>query len=361
MATSAKRFGLEVQGDLELELRLRRIEQRIDELSGSSDFGTSNQTQRVTTIPLVTGLRITGSTPGATTVAWNQVRISNLRRYELEIAEDLAFSVNKQSFNVAGTEFQFSTLSSTGGAGGTTIFARVRARATNGDVGAFSVVLNTATGQAQTADIADASVTEGKTSTGALPPAIAASDASKYVRVNSAGNALEYAYTLPTTPAASKLLVGDGANVGQTAWTVPSSLVANKLLIGSGTNLAQTSYTFPTAATVDSVIVGDGTNFGLQDQNPTDDAATDTTSNSNRKGTLTLAGGFQLTWDTIDVPTGAGGTTVGGFTALRTVMAVAAEGVEALRARVSVANTTLELSHGDPGSVEVTYWAIEEV
>lgn len=162
MATSAKRYGLEVTNDLELELRLRRIEGEIDKRPVSSDFADSDAVQRVDTIPQVTGLRVKGKTAGAVTVAWNQVRISDLRRYELTIAEDLAFSINVQTFNVAGTEFQFSTVAEEGGGGDTTIFAKVRARNRAGTPGPFSAVLNTETGQAQSADIADGAVTAEK-------------------------------------------------------------------------------------------------------------------------------------------------------------------------------------------------------
>lgn len=413
MATSSKRFGLEVKGDLELELRLRRIESQLERLIGASDLAGSEFTQRVSTVPTVTGLRVIGRTPGSVTVAWNQLRLSDLRRYELEIAGNLAFTSNKQTFNVAGTEFQFSTVAIEGGGGGATVYARVRARVNNGNVGQFSAVLNATTGQAQTDDIADEAVTEDKTE-GNLPPALGISDALQFLRVNAAGSALEYAYELPATPEASKALIGDGVNVAQTAFTFPASLNNNRPLIGSSGNVEQTSWTVPTtltnsapfigvggnldqasytipssltnvgrilrvsssnvlsatsyalpsAATADSVLVGDGTDFTLQSQNPSDAAASNT-SHSNRSGTLTLAGGFQLSWDTIDVNSGSP-LTVGSLENPRSVMVCCGEDIapadSSLRAYIS--------NSGDPGSItieqdtgatlEITYWLIEE-
>jgi hypothetical protein len=163
VATSPKRYGLDVKNNLELELRLRRIEGEIERRALANDFGdTSDATQRVTNIPPVSGLRVVGKTPSAVSLAWNQVRISDLRRYELWIAEDLAFSSNLQKFNVASTEFQYSTVAEEGGGGLTTVYAKVRARNRSGNVGPFSVVLNAETGQAQTDDIADDAITPEK-------------------------------------------------------------------------------------------------------------------------------------------------------------------------------------------------------
>ncbi len=170
MPTSAKRLGLDVRDDLELEQRLRRIEIQLEkkaDLSAFSEDG-STDTQRVDTIPRVTGLRVAGSTPGAITVAWSQVRISDLRRYELDIAEDLAFATNAETKNLAGTEFTYSTNSDTGGGGDTSIFVRVRARSITGNVGAYSIVLNATTGQAQPDDIADDAVSGDKIVDGSI-------------------------------------------------------------------------------------------------------------------------------------------------------------------------------------------------
>jgi len=161
MATSAKRYGLEAE-DPELELRLRRIEAELERRSGSDDEAFSDSTQRVTNIPQVSGLRVKGSTPGSVTVEWNQVRVSDLRRYELDLAEDFAFNTNKQTFNLASTEYQISTVSISGGSGNIAIYVRVRAKNRAGNTGNYSAVLNTLTGQVQTSDIDDGAVTDPK-------------------------------------------------------------------------------------------------------------------------------------------------------------------------------------------------------
>ena len=162
MPTSVKRYGLESE-DLETELRFRRMEGDLAKLTGTSDFGSgTSNVKRVNTVPKITGLRVVGSTPGAVTVAWTRSPVSNLKRYELDIAEDFAFTENKQTFNVASTEWTFNTVSTTGGGGDTVVYARVRARTNSGNVGVYSAVLDTTTGQAQTADIADDAVTDSK-------------------------------------------------------------------------------------------------------------------------------------------------------------------------------------------------------
>ena len=163
-STNSPRLGLDVSDNLELEVRLRRIETELSNtvtISSLSEEG-SEDTQRVDIIPQVEGLRVSGSTPGAITVAWNQVRISDLRRYELDVAEDLAFATNAETKNIAGTEFTYVTNSDTGGGGDTAVFIRVRARSSSGNVGPYSATLDTTTGQAQSADIADNAVDNSK-------------------------------------------------------------------------------------------------------------------------------------------------------------------------------------------------------
>jgi len=155
---SAKRLGLEVEGDLELELRLRRIELSLDKKVDANQ--DSEQTGRGKgAVPQVTGLRVIGQTPGSATIGWNAVSISDLRRYELAFSTAFAFNENLQEFNEASTQFVFNTASDTGGGGGATWFARVRAVNSSGQRGVWSVTLNLTTGQAQTEDLAEGSVT----------------------------------------------------------------------------------------------------------------------------------------------------------------------------------------------------------
>lgn len=164
MSTSAPRLGLEAEDNLEMEVRLRRIETELATKANVGDFAdeAAASTARADIIPQVSGLRVSGSTPGAITVAWNAVPISNLKRYELDVAEDLAFATNAETKNVQGTEYTYTTNSDTGGGGDTTIYIRIRARASNSNVGAYSATLNTTTGQAQTEDIADDAVDNSK-------------------------------------------------------------------------------------------------------------------------------------------------------------------------------------------------------
>jgi len=161
MGTSAKRYGIEVKGNLELERRLRGIETAIAQLQ-PANVDASNVGSARGPVPQVTGLRVTGSTPGATAIAWNAVSIADLRRYELELATTAGFSADLQETNVAGTTYSFSSASATGGGGGVTWYARVRAVNSIQQNGPWSATLNLTTGQAQTSDLGDESVTGDK-------------------------------------------------------------------------------------------------------------------------------------------------------------------------------------------------------
>ena len=169
---SAKRLGIEVTDNLELESRLRRIEVALEKKSNTND-DSDNQSRGKGAVPQVTGLRVIGQIPGGAQIGWNAVSISDLRRYELNFSTSFGFSENLQAFNEATTQYTFSSASDTGGGGGATWFARVRAVNSSGQKGVWSVVLNLTTGQAQTADLAAGSVTIEQISTepGDIPPA----------------------------------------------------------------------------------------------------------------------------------------------------------------------------------------------
>jgi hypothetical protein len=159
VGTSAKRYGLDVKNDLDLELRLRRIEALLEQKQSVNPDATDSRRNRGDAVPQVTGLALRGVTPGGATIGWNPVPINDLRRYEVSLAEDPAFTVNAQTFNEANTTYIISTLTTTGPAGGTDLFARVRAVNTINQKGPWSVVLNTTTGQVVTGDIATGAVT----------------------------------------------------------------------------------------------------------------------------------------------------------------------------------------------------------
>jgi hypothetical protein len=149
---SAKRFGLEVEGDLELESRLRRIEVAM------TKAGLGNQDALVVSrgsgaVPQVTGLSLGGTIPGGFTVNWNASTISDLRRYDIQFATDLAFTTGLQKFTAVTTTWAFTTAATE------VYFARVRAVNNSASVGLWSITLNTTTGQAATEDIEDGAVT----------------------------------------------------------------------------------------------------------------------------------------------------------------------------------------------------------
>lgn len=155
MTQSAKRYGVEVAGDLELENRLRRIEVALAASGGGNQDATS-LSRGAGSVPQVTGLRLGGTIPGGFTINWNAVTISDLRRYEVQFATDLAFAAGTQAFSAVTTTWAFTTASTD------VYFARVRAVNNNGTAGSWSITLNTTTGQAATGDIEDGAVTGPK-------------------------------------------------------------------------------------------------------------------------------------------------------------------------------------------------------
>lgn len=156
MTQSAKRYGIEVEGNLELEQRLRRIENVLARVTPLLPEIDEEFARGGGTPPQVTGLALAGTIPGGFSVRWNSVNVSDLRRYEVQFALDLAFSSGLQQFDTAVPNYSFTT------AEGQTYFCRVRAVNASGVKGAFSVTLNTATGQVATEDLQDSSVTDPK-------------------------------------------------------------------------------------------------------------------------------------------------------------------------------------------------------
>jgi hypothetical protein len=101
---SSKRLGLDVKNNIELEVRLRRMEAELSR-KADANLDATAFSGAADIVPQVTGLRKVGSNPGTVTVAWNPVTISDLRRYELQFAEDLGFTSNVQTENLASMRY----------------------------------------------------------------------------------------------------------------------------------------------------------------------------------------------------------------------------------------------------------------
>jgi hypothetical protein len=386
MSTSAKRLGLEIKGNLELELRLRRIEveleKRVLRNQDVEDTGRSRGS-----VPQVTGIRVSGSTPGAVTIAWNAVAISDLRRYDVEFAEDVAFVTNKQTFREGNTTFQFSTASATGGAGVTVFFARVRAINSILNNGLFSVTLNTTTGQVVAGDIADDAIgtdqivdgavtgvkTTGLVSDLTLPgPPFTAGQADTYLRINTAFDSyISQIGTLPTLAVGGNiddyLRVSAADTVVYASGTLPPVAAGgdtSKLVRVSGADaLAFTSYLFPTTAPAGEVIVGDGADYAVFNQDPTDAGAEG--SESNHGGSVILPGGFVLQWGTDDVGDASDTDITGLVDQVVNVVACQGESIDAIAiADVAawVSGTTQITLHqtGPTANREVSWFAISD-
>ena len=153
--TSAKRQGLEVRDDLELESRLRRIEVELDRRVRTNDASTTLSRATVT-VPQVKGLSTDAAIIGGLSVKWTPVTISNLRRYEVQFATDVGFTTSVQEFITVTPNFTFTTASTSQ----SVYYCRVRAVNSAGVKGEYSVVLNVNTGQISGGNLADDSVTD---------------------------------------------------------------------------------------------------------------------------------------------------------------------------------------------------------
>lgn len=213
MSTSPKRYGLDVKDDLELELRLRRIEAALE---GKLNSNTEDeQSGSRSTVPQVTGLRVTGQTPGAVTIGWNPVKIPNLRRYDVEFSQSIGFT-DKQTFSENTTSHTFITASETGGGGGATWFARVRAVNTFGQAGQYSITLNLTTGQAQSPDLAPGSVTTVQiTPTGVAATSVSYDNSSSGLTADDVQEAIDELSSGTPTP-----VLSEASTSAQTAITL---------------------------------------------------------------------------------------------------------------------------------------------
>jgi hypothetical protein len=162
---SAKRYGLDAQ-DPELENRIRRIEVALAALGPQTASSSPATTSRGGGTPgQITGLTLSGTNPGTFTFGWSAATISDLRKYEVQIAEDIGFTTGVQNKIAALNEYAFTT-------GDTSVtrtyYVRVRAVNTADTPGSYSAILNTTTGQVTTEDILDEAVTDPKLETNAV-------------------------------------------------------------------------------------------------------------------------------------------------------------------------------------------------
>lgn len=150
----AKKFGVDqFKNDPGLELRLRKIERELA-LRGATNIDSS-QTRLLPaaqTPPAPSGLSLIAGLQDIA-VKWNAVDIGNLKHYEVQIDIDTNFPT-PTIFKTTLLNHNFIGLDTA-----TTYFVRVRAITTGGTDGDFSGTLNTTTGQVESADIADGSIT----------------------------------------------------------------------------------------------------------------------------------------------------------------------------------------------------------
>lgn len=165
-AKAAKRLGPDVSDfDLDVELRLRNIENRLTYLryanneTGLNELDPNNRPRvadQELTPPAPTGLGLVANIE-TVTLTWNEVDFGNFQSYEVQFAKDTAFTDELETYVSKATQFTF-----TAGDVGTSYFSRVRAITNAGIAGPYSAILDTSTGQVQTANLADDAITTVK-------------------------------------------------------------------------------------------------------------------------------------------------------------------------------------------------------
>lgn len=140
-----------------LERRLRRLESQSDLSQGgdrferaASDFRTGGQP------PPVSGLSVDRAALGKIAISWNAVAIGDLRRYDVQTADNANFT-NATTTPTSDTFFTVQNPTA-----GESLFVRVRAVNQAGNAGRFSGVLDALTGNVSTDDIDDGAVTTPK-------------------------------------------------------------------------------------------------------------------------------------------------------------------------------------------------------
>jgi len=159
---SAKRLGIEAD-DPQLESRLRNIEvdlaqrtpannnDQADPNRALENRGSVVQRRHRQPPPQISGLRVENNVIGALSVKWNSSDLSDLRRYEVQVATDPNFR-DADTFTVLEPQYIFPD-----GAADQTYFVRVRQINSRGEASPYSSFLNTTTGQATFLNLASGS------------------------------------------------------------------------------------------------------------------------------------------------------------------------------------------------------------
>jgi hypothetical protein len=156
MTTSAKRLGM-AQGGMELEQRLRRIEQEIEKKADANiNTGVSSRSRL---IPIqITGLDIVGGIQ-AWRISWDPVYASDLAKYEVHISDTITFNTFTV-YDVTTNYFEYTQEPDPLEDVPLPNYVRVRAVTLVGYSGLFSRTLDVTTGKLTTADFTAGAVTQ---------------------------------------------------------------------------------------------------------------------------------------------------------------------------------------------------------
>ncbi len=138
----------------EFERRMRELQTQIeDKAPANSQIDPATALLIGQGVPQVSGLTLV-SKVGAVVIAWSAVPITDLKRYEVQIATDGAFTTDVVTRFTRETKWTWDE-----GTAGRIYFFRIRARNIAESVGVYSNVLNGESGEVQTIDVAAAAIT----------------------------------------------------------------------------------------------------------------------------------------------------------------------------------------------------------